>query len=69
MRALLGILCLFAGAPAALVDDAEHTRNARRAEYRAIIAEIAPGAAAASRPVPLGLPEDLQQALETWTES
>ena len=67
MRALLGLLCLFCGAPAAMAG-AEASRLARTAEYRAVLSEIAAARAVPDEPLSHDLPDGLREAVEAWTE-
>ena len=65
MRALLGVLCLFAGLPADRLGGQAHAaRPERMAEIGALLADIAPGHAD-SGPAK-ELPRDLDEALTTW---
>ncbi len=68
MRALLGFLCLFSCAQAASASQClDEARLARTAEVRAVLSEISDQSEASLERRSHDLPEDLREALETWT--
>lgn len=65
MRALLSILCLFAGTPAQPPGGiAAADRPEAKAELRALLAEIAPADAGLGQPK--GLPPELDDVIGAW---
>ena len=69
MRALIGLLCLFSGDPAASVGgDADEARLARSAEVRAVLSEISARSPAPNDSIPHDLPDGLREAVEAWTD-
>jgi hypothetical protein len=70
MRALLGILCLFAGDPAdGIAEEFESTRLERTEKYRAVLAEIAVDPDLSVELVPQDLPDGVREAVEAWTQN
>ena len=70
MRALLGLLCFFCGAQTVAAKDAvEAARQARTAEYRAVLSEIAVARPRSEERLSHDLPDPLREALEVWTEA
>jgi hypothetical protein len=68
MRALLSILCLFAGLPAdSIAEEFEATRIERTEHYRAVLAEIAANPAPSGEQKPCELPDGVREAVEGWT--
>ena len=69
MRALLGLLCFFCGAQAAAAKDAvDANRQARTAEYRAVLSEIAVVRPRSEERLSHDLPDPLREALDVWTK-
>ena len=68
MRALLSILCLFAGlSDDGFAEEIESRRQQRAEQYRAILAEIAVDPAFSGEQTPHDLADDVREALEAWT--
>jgi hypothetical protein len=69
MRAILSILCLFAGLPADVVaEEFEATRLEKAERYRAILAAIAADPALSVERKPSDLPDGVREAVEAWTQ-
>ena len=68
MRALLGLLCFFCGAQTVTAKNAgEAARQARTAEYRAVLSEIAVARPRPEERLSHDLPDPLRDALDLWT--
>ena len=63
MRVLLSVLCLFCLTPISDFDE-DHTRRKRLSRYEAVLTEIS---SREERDDASDLPDDLRQAIETWT--